>query len=56
MSVCLDYNGENTQLLVSGGVDEDTNVLRDIWTLDIQTGKWKKVAKLTSESLIAIYL
>ncbi len=47
VSVCLDYNGERPLLLVTGGVDEDNNVLNDLWILDIQSARWRKVANLT---------
>ena len=39
---CLNY-GEVPQLLVSGGLDEDDNFLRDLWVLDVERGTWKEV-------------
>ena len=45
-SVCLDYGGASPQVLVTGGHDNDGNVLNDIWILDILSGCWKKVSNL----------
>ena len=40
---CLNYGGENPQLLVSGGRDNDKKTLGDMWILDVESGKWKMV-------------
>ena len=40
---CLSYGEEYPQLLVSGGLDEDDNNLRDLWVLDVEAGTWKEV-------------
>ena len=45
---CLNYGEEHPQLLVSGGVDEDGNTLRDLWVLDVEAGTWKEVRWITS--------
>ena len=42
-AVCLDYGGDRPQLLVTGGTDED-DVFNDVWLMDVQSGRWKKVS------------
>ena len=43
---CLNYGEDNPKLLISGGVDEDDNVLGDMWILDVNSGKWTEVRML----------
>ena len=45
-AVCLGYGGDHPQLLVTGGKDNDLNVLSDAWILDLQSGKWREVRVL----------
>ena len=52
VAVCLGYNREQPLLLVTGGVDEDTNVLHDVWTLDIHCAKWREVGLGTASSCL----
>ena len=40
---CLNYGQQFPQLLVTGGLGKDRKLLGDIWTLDIERGKWRKV-------------
>ncbi len=40
-AVCLDYNTNNPQLLVIGGLDDKT--LSDVWCLDVQAQSWQQV-------------
>ncbi|XP_064393451.1 uncharacterized protein LOC135340948 isoform X1 [Halichondria panicea] len=40
---CLNYGQDHPQLLVYGGVDNDVNTLRDMWIIDVDTGKWAEV-------------
>ncbi len=40
---CLNYGDNHSQVLVYGGVDNDLKVLGDMWTLDVDTGKWTEV-------------
>ena len=40
---CLNYGGAHPQLLVSGGRGKDGKTLGDMWILDVDSGKWKKV-------------
>ena len=42
-AVCLGYGGDHPQLLVTGGVDKDDNVLSDAWMLDLQSCRWREV-------------
>ena len=42
---CLNYGEDNPRLLVFGGLDKDRNVLRDMWILDVNGGKWTEVRK-----------
>ena len=43
---CLNYGDDNPQLLVTGGLDNDRNTLKDAWILDVLSGKWKKVREV----------
>ena len=40
---CLNYGETHPQLLVSGGLAKDGKTLGDMWILDVDSGKWKKV-------------
>ena len=42
-TVCLGYGGNHPQLLVSGGMDNDKNVLGDMWIFDVESKKWREV-------------
>ncbi len=41
---CLNYGGDHPQLLVYGGKDDKKIVLRDMWILDVDSGKWTEVS------------
>ena len=41
-AVCLDYDGDHPKLLVIGGYSGG-KVLRDVWMLDLQSGRWTEV-------------
>ena len=43
---CVNYGKDHPMVLMSGGVDKGNNVLRDMWILDIDSGKWTKVRVL----------
>ena len=46
-SACtLNYGEGHSILLVSGGLGEGNKVLRDIWILDVDSGKWTEVRML----------
>ena len=39
----LNYDQEFPQLLVAGGLDENTQALGDLWLLSVDQGMWIKV-------------
>ena len=45
-AVCLGYGSQHPQLLVTGGWDEDREVLNDLWILDVQSWTWREVSVL----------
>ena len=46
-SACvLNYGEDHPTLLVSGGLGEGDKVLRDMWILDVDSGKWTDVRML----------
>lgn len=42
-AVCLWNGRDHSQLLITGGTDENDKVLSDIWILDLQAERWKEV-------------
>ena len=42
---CLNYGEDNPKVLMSGGL-KGTNVLGDMWILDVNSGKWTEVRML----------
>ena len=40
---CLNTGQQFPQLLVTGGQDRLSRPLGDVWVLDIERGKWRKV-------------
>ena len=45
-ATCLNYGDDHPQLLVTGGVDEMSKTLNDVWMLDINTGRWREVREV----------
>ena len=43
---CLNYGEDNPKVLMYGGLDNGTNVLGDMWILDVNSGKWTEVRML----------
>ena len=43
---CLNYGEDHPKLLISGGLNEYGDVLRDMWILDVNSGKWTEVRML----------
>ncbi len=41
---CLNYGGNHPQLLVYGGMGCSENILKDMWVLDVDSGKWTEVS------------
>ena len=42
-AVCIEHGGDRPQLMITGGVDACNIVLNDVWIMDVQSGRWKKV-------------
>ena len=40
---CLGYPGDNTQLLIMGGIGRDDKPLNSMWLFDLSLKKWKEV-------------
>lgn len=55
-AVCLDFGGENPQLVVIGGLDFSCKTLKDIWMLDIKSGGWVQVSISNYIGIVAISL
>jgi len=42
---CLNYGQDHPQqVLVTGGHDNNGNTLKDMWILDVKSGRWKEVS------------
>ena len=42
-AVCMEYGGDRPQLVIIGGVGAGDKVVNDVWIMDVQSGRWKKV-------------
>ena len=42
-TVCLGYGGDQPQLLVTGGLADDGNILNDVWLMDVMSMIWREV-------------
>ena len=42
-ATCVGHRSHQPQLVVVGGVDNDCNVLGDVWMLDFESRQWKEV-------------
>ena len=40
---CLNYGQDHPQVLVTGGFNKNTNILNDMWILDVKSGRWREV-------------
>ena len=47
---CLNYGEDHIKVLISGGIDKDLNVLKDMWLMDIKSGRWTEVRRLQHSS------
>ena len=47
---CLGYTGDQVHLLVSGGLDRNNKVLKDMWLFNIASNKWKEVRIIICKS------
>ena len=42
-AVCIEHGGDRPQLVIIGGIGAGDKVLNDVWIMDVQSGRWKKV-------------
>ena len=42
-AACIEHGGDRPQLVITGGQDTSNKVLNDVWIMDVQSGRWKKV-------------
>ena len=42
-AVCIEHGGDRPQLVITGGMGAGDKVLNDVWIMDVQSGRWKKV-------------
>ena len=40
---CLNYGQDHPQVLVTGGRDKNDNTLKNMWILDVKSGRWREV-------------
>ena len=40
---CLNYGDDEPILLMTGGVNDNYNTLKDAWLLEVNSGRWKEV-------------
>ena len=40
---CLGFSSEHPQLLISGGIGDDGETLKDCWLFDVSSRRWKEV-------------
>jgi len=43
---CLNYRDDEPVLLVTGGVDDNGNTLKDGWLLEVNSGRWREVREV----------
>jgi len=43
---CLNYGEEEPVLLMTGGVDGNENTLKDVWLLEVHSGRWREVREV----------
>ena len=42
-AACIEHGGDRPQLVIIGGLGGGDKVLNDVWIMDVQSGRWKKV-------------
>ena len=42
-AACIEHGGYRPQLVITGGRDAGNKVINDVWIMDVQSGRWKKV-------------
>ena len=43
---CLNYGEEKSVLLMTGGLDDNDNTLKDAWLLEVHSGRWREVREV----------
>jgi len=43
---CLNYGDENPLLLMTGGNDNNNNIMKDAWLLEVNSGRWREVREV----------
>ena len=43
---CLNFGDEEPVLLMTGGVDDNGNTLKDAWLLEVNSGRWREVREV----------
>ena len=42
-AACIEHGGDRPQLVITGGLGAGDKALKDVWRMDVQSGRWKKV-------------
>ena len=42
-AACIEHGGDTPQLVIIGGLGAGYKILNDVWIMDVQSGRWKKV-------------
>ena len=43
---CLNYEDKEPVLLMTGGVNDHENTLKDAWLLEVNSGRWREVREV----------
>ena len=43
---CLNYGDKKPVLLMTGGVKDNDNTLKDAWLLEVNSGRWREVREM----------
>ena len=43
---CLNYEDDEPILLMTGGIDDNGNTLKDAWLLKVNSGRWREVREV----------
>ena len=52
-AACVEHGGDRPQLVITGGWDDGDKVLNDVWIMDVQSGRWKKVIHAFAKQIIS---
>jgi len=42
----LNHGNDEPVLLITGGVDDNNNTLKDAWLLEVHSGRWREVREV----------